>query len=123
MLLQKEKQGKIRYPTQTITYIEYTEQTRERLSYLKLLIYRADTNNKAVTSMKTKKESPLGGEKLLRLLASGSGVSSAPQKSSDSQALNNMPLNFAQGKHIKNTGTIEESVFRKFLRFSFCHDV
>ena len=111
MLLQKEKQGKIRYPTQTITYIEYTKQMRERLSFLKLLIYRADTNNKAVTSMKTKKESPLGGEKLLRLLASGSGVSSAPQKSSDTQALNNMPLNFAQGKHIKNTGTIEESYF------------
>ena len=59
--------------------------------------------------MKTKKESPLGGEKLLRLLASGSGVSSAPQKSSDTQALNNMPLNFAQGKHIKHTGTNEDA--------------
>ena len=52
-------------------------------------------------TVKTKKESPSGGEKLLRLLASGTTGPNDANKPSDTQALNNMPLNFAQGKHFK----------------------
>ena len=47
--------------------------------------------------MKTTKESPSGGEKLLRLLASGTGGANEAAKSPVSQTLKNMPLNFAQG--------------------------
>ena len=47
--------------------------------------------------MKTTKESPSGGEKLLRLLASGTGGANEAAKSPASQTLKNMPLNFAQG--------------------------
>ena len=52
--------------------------------------------------MKTTKESPSGGEKLLRLLASGTGANEAA-KSPVSQTLKNMPLNFAQGNSYSYT--------------------
>ena len=51
--------------------------------------------------MKSTKESPSGGEKLLRLLASGSVGSNDSQSKVNqhinTQGVNNMPLNFAQG--------------------------
>jgi len=55
---------------------------------------RSDGESKAITTLKSTKESPSGGEKLLRLLASG-GASDAA-KTSDTQAMNNVSLNFAQ---------------------------
>lgn len=57
---------------------------------------RSEDEGKVITSMKTTKESPSGGEKLLRLLASGTGVTNEAAKSPVSQTLKNMPLNFAQ---------------------------
>ena len=54
-----------------------------------------------MTSLKTAKESPSGGEKLLRLLASGVADSNESQpkgKHTNEQSRNKMPLNFAQGR-------------------------
>ena len=53
-------------------------------------------------SLRTAKESPSGGEKLLRLLASGVAVSNEQQSKenrTNEQSINKMPLNFAQGTH------------------------
>ena len=62
--------------------------------------YRSDSESKAITTLKSTKESPSGGEKLLRLLASGGASDVA--KTSDTQAMNNVSLNFAQGSFINN---------------------
>lgn len=55
-----------------------------------------------MTSLKTAKESPSGGEKLLRLLASGVAGSNEHQPKgnhTNDESRNKMPLNFAQGKY------------------------
>ena len=75
----------------------------EKVNRLRLPIpdtYRSDGESKAIKTLKSTKESPSGGEKLLRLLASG-GASDAA-KTSDTQAMNNVSLNFAQGSFINN---------------------
>ena len=73
-----------------------TECGYKRLNYL----YTSSNGTKAIPSLKNTKESPSGGEKLLRLLASGSSVPSESQlkgNQPNTQANNKMPLNFAQG--------------------------
>ena len=52
-----------------------------------------------MTSLKSTKESPSGGEKLLRLLASGATPSNISESKENqvNQHGSNMPLNFAQG--------------------------
>ena len=63
-------------------------------------LYTFSDGTKAIPSLKNTKESPSGGEKLLRLLASGSSVPSESQlkgNQPNTQANNKMPLNFAQG--------------------------
>ena len=53
-----------------------------------------------MASIKTTKESPSGGEKLLRLLASGTAGSKDIQPKgnhTNTQGMSSMPLNFAQG--------------------------
>ena len=65
--------------------------------------YRPQNDTKSMTSLKTTKESPSGGEKLLRLLASGSaGTNNMQNKKTPTNAdgINTMPLNFAQGSFI-----------------------
>ena len=66
-------------------------------------LFRSEDEGKVITSMKTTKESPSGGEKLLRLLASGTGGANEAAKSPVSQTLKNMPLNFAQGNSYSYT--------------------
>ena len=66
-------------------------------------VFRSENEGKVITSMKTTKESPSGGEKLLRLLASGTGGANEAAKSPVSQTLKNMPLNFAQGNSYSYT--------------------
>ena len=63
-------------------------------------LYISSNGTKAISSLKNTKESPSGGEKLLRLLASGSSVPSENQlkgNQPNTQVNNKMPLNFAQG--------------------------
>ena len=65
--------------------------------------YRPQNDTKTMTSLKTTKESPSGGEKLLRLLASGSaGTNNMQNKKTPTNAdgINTMPLNFAQGNYV-----------------------
>ena len=65
--------------------------------------YRPQNDTKAMPSMKTTKESPSGGEKLLRLLASGTAGTKdmqPKQTAAKTEGINNMPLNFAQGKYV-----------------------
>jgi len=78
---------------------------------------RPNNDSKVMPSLKTTKESPSGGEKLLRLLASGSVGSndSQPKETQhiNTQGVNIMPLNFAQvaaggrvsGRNGTNNGT------------------
>ena len=65
--------------------------------------YRPQNDTKTMSSMKTTKESPSGGEKLLSLLASGTAGTKdmqPKQTAAKTEELNNMPLNFAQGNYV-----------------------
>ena len=101
MLLRKENQGKTSLETNILPswsqekYINASKISCKRKS--SFCLFRSENEGKVIASMKTTKESPSGGEKLLRLLASGTGGANEAAKSPVSQTLKNMPLNFAQG--------------------------
>jgi hypothetical protein len=65
--------------------------------------YRPQKDTKTMPSLKTTKESPSGGEKLLRLLASGTAGTKdmqPKQTPANTEGIKNMPLNFAQGNYV-----------------------
>ena len=75
-------------------------------------ISRPGNDTKGMTSLKAAKESPSGGEKLLRLLASGVAGSNEHQAKGNhtsEQSRNNKPLNFAQGKSTEKSLDFEDS--------------
>ena len=104
MLLRKENQGKT--SLENNTFSSWSQMQRKSVVKRKssfLFLFRSENEGKVITSMKTTKESPSGGEKLLRLLASGTGGANEAAKSPVSQTLKNMPLNFAQGNSYSYT--------------------
>ena len=104
MLLRKENQGKTSLETNILPFwslINASKISCKRKS--SFCLFRSENEGKVITSMKTTKESPSGGEKLLRLLASGTGGANEAAKSPVSQTLKNMPLNFAQGNSYSYT--------------------
>ena len=105
MLLRKENQGKTSLENNTFSSWSLEINAKKISCQKKIIIFvfRSENEGKVITSMKTTKESPSGGEKLLRLLASGTGGANEAAKSPVSQTLKNMPLNFAQGNSYSYT--------------------